>query len=85
MDGKTQILIGMGAAIGAKCQICFDKFMKMAESTNIEQEDIKSAISISKQVSKKALTNMNNFVSANIEATSEERKANSASEFGCCG
>ena len=66
MDAKTQVLIGIGAAVAAKCQNCFGFILKKAQKLGVEEKEINAAVYIAKQVVKGADNSINKFVASQL-------------------
>ena len=83
MDEKTQALIGVGAAVVAKCQPCLKHYSKKAKKSGAEEKEILTAISIAKMVGKGSSDNMNKFISTLFEVSTETLNLGSESDCGC--
>jgi AhpD family alkylhydroperoxidase len=66
MDAKTQVLIGIGAAVAAKCQKCFGFILKKAQKIGVDEKEINAAVYIAKQVIKGANNSMDKFVASHL-------------------
>ncbi len=69
MDAKTQVLIGIGAAVAAKCPKCFGFILKKAQKIDVDEKEINAAIYIAKQVIKGANNSMDKFVASQLHNT----------------
>ena len=66
MDAKTQVLIGIGAAVAANCHKCFGFILKKAQKIGVEEKEINAAVYIAKQVVKGANNTMDKFVASQL-------------------
>ena len=69
MDAKTQVLIGLGAAVAAKCHKCFGFILKKAQKIGVEEKEINAAVYIAKQVIKGSNNSMDKFVASQLHNT----------------
>jgi len=76
MEGKTKMLIAVGAAVTANCQPCLKTAVSQAQGTGAEEKEIWEAIAIGRIVRKGAIGKMDKFASTlvgkNIMDNSEE-------------
>lgn len=79
MEDKTKLLIAVGAAVTANCQICLKTLLKKARESGVEEKEIREAIGVARLVRKNAATQIDHFLSG---ITGSEETAESA-ENGC--
>ncbi|MFX1380675.1 MAG: carboxymuconolactone decarboxylase family protein [Promethearchaeota archaeon] len=83
MDSKTEILIGMGAAVAAKCQNCLKFFISLARKNNIDENEIKQVIKIGKRVGLSSIKNMDKFISNSLNFSAEIQNFDNSEPCGC--
>jgi len=83
LDSKTEILIGIGAAVAVKCQQCLTFFITLARNNSIDGEEIKKVIKIGKRVGLSSLKNMNNFASNLLDLPSDNPNVDNTGPCGC--
>ncbi|MFX1307785.1 MAG: hypothetical protein ACFFBF_17580 [Promethearchaeota archaeon] len=82
MDTKTEILIGIGTAVAAKCQKCLNYLITLARNKSIEEKEIKNAIKIGKRVGLKSIKSMNNYIT---DVLGLPAKSQDTDKLGPCG
>jgi AhpD family alkylhydroperoxidase len=68
MDIRIKELIAIGASVTANCQPCFKYHVNKAKESGADEQEITEAIAIAKMVRKGAESQMEQLVSATIEA-----------------
>ena len=63
MEGKTKLLIAVGASITANCKACLKTAVSAAEHVGVEKKEIQEAIAIGRVVRKGAFGKMGKFAS----------------------
>ncbi|MFX0023840.1 MAG: carboxymuconolactone decarboxylase family protein [Candidatus Hermodarchaeota archaeon] len=83
MDTKTEILVGIGAAVAAKCQQCFNFMLNLARQNSINDQEINAVIKISKRVGVSSIKNMNKFIANSINLPIEQQNIENSGPCGC--
>ena len=83
MEAKTQVLIGLGAAVAAKCHKCFGLILKKAEKIGVEEKEINAAVYIAKQVVKGANNSMDKFVASHLHNNEKFSLSDLNKEYEC--
>lgn len=85
MDGKTKLLISLGAATAANCVPCFQTLFAKANAAGLTGEEIKEAADIGDQVKKGAQIAIRIRINDLLGRTTEEATpCNVGSERPCC-
>jgi len=63
MENKIKMLIAIGAAVTANCQLCLKTAVNQAQETGAEEKEILEAIAIGRIVRKGAIGKMDKFAS----------------------
>jgi hypothetical protein len=87
MDRKQEVMIALGAAIGANCIPCFDHLYAKAKELKLDDNDISTAIETAYKVKNGATLFLKNAVSevSGMESTVEGPCCEAASGSGCDG
>ncbi len=80
LDDKTQLLVAIGAAAAAKCQMCFVSLYGKAEEAGVRSEEVRAAVAIATKVA----TVSAGFMSTFIEETTKGA-VSVPSDVGCDG
>ena len=62
LDPKTQLLVAVGAAAAAKCQVCFATLYAKANEVEATDAEIHSAVAIADKVAAKSRDFMATFI-----------------------
>jgi len=68
MDIRIKELIAIGAAVTTNCEPCFKYHVNKAKESGADEQEITEAIAVAKMVRKGAESQMEQLVSATIEA-----------------
>ncbi len=68
MDIRIKELIAIGASVTANCHPCFKYHVNKAKESGADEQEITEAIAVAKMVRKCAESQMEQLVSATIEA-----------------
>ncbi|MFX0070172.1 MAG: carboxymuconolactone decarboxylase family protein [Candidatus Hermodarchaeota archaeon] len=83
MDEKNQVLVGIGAAVAAKCEKCFGFLLDKAKKLGVEEKDINATVLIAKQVIKGANNSMDQFITSQLDITRKILSSGLNKECGC--
>ena len=62
LDPKTQLLVALGSAVAAKCQVCFAGLYAQADAVEATDQEVRAAVAIADRVAAKARDFMVAFV-----------------------
>jgi len=62
LDPKTQLLVALGSAVAAKCQICFAGLYSQADAVEATDQEVRAAVAIANKVAAKSHEFMVAFV-----------------------
>jgi len=63
MDGKTELLISLGASTAANCVPCFEYYFKKAAAAGLTSEEVEKAVRIGSKVRTGASITMKKSIS----------------------
>ncbi|MFC1885668.1 hypothetical protein ACFLZM_01235 [Thermodesulfobacteriota bacterium] len=86
MDKKQEVLVALGAAIGANCIPCFDHLYSAAKGLALDESEIQAAIETGFKVKNGALLFIKNAVSEVAGEITEVKETCCETISGaCCG
>ncbi len=62
LDPKTQLLVALGSAVAAKCQVCFAGLYAQADEVEATDQEIRATVAIANKVAAKSHEFMIAFV-----------------------
>ena len=62
LDSKTQLLVALGSAVAAKCQICFAGLYAQADEVEATDQEVRAVVAIANKVASKSHEFMIGFV-----------------------
>ena len=62
LDPKTELLVALGSAVAAKCQVCFAKLYALANEVEATDQEVRAVVGIANKVAAKSHGFMNAFV-----------------------
>jgi AhpD family alkylhydroperoxidase len=62
LDPKTQLLVALGSAVAARCQVCFTGLYAQADAVEASDQEVRAAVAIADKVAAKAHDFMVAFV-----------------------
>ncbi len=62
LDSKTQLLVALGSAVAAKCQICFAGLYAKADEVEATDQEVRAVVTIANKVASKSHEFMIAFV-----------------------
>lgn len=83
LDPKTQLLVALGSAVAAKCQVCFAGLYAQADKVEATDQEVRAAVAIADKVAAKARDFMVAFVTDTTKGAIALRSDETAS--GSCG
>lgn len=85
MDGKTKVLIALGASTAANCIPCFEYWFNKANRVGLTNEEIQEAVDVSMQVKNGAQITIKKFINDTLGKEVEYAQA-CCTESGpaCC-
>ena len=85
MDAKTEIMVALGAAIGANCIPCFDHLYARSRELTLSDEEIRSVATLADKVKNGAMVFMQNNIAETLgDAPLAERPCADRAASGCC-
>lgn len=85
LDNKTEVMISLGAAIGANCIPCFDHLYLKAQDLNITADEIQYVIDIANKVKNGTSIFMKNAINHALGVAVEpENPCCSQTPGSCC-
>jgi AhpD family alkylhydroperoxidase len=85
MDGKTSLLICLGASTAANCIPCFEHYHKKASAAGLTSEEILEAVELADKVKSGAHLAMRNSIKSFIgQETSPATCVLGSSKRSCC-
>ena len=62
LDPKTQLLVALGSAVAAKCQVCFAGLYAQADDVEATEREVRAVVAIANKVAAKSQEFMGAFV-----------------------
>lgn len=85
MDSKTEIMVALGAAIGANCIPCFDHLYSRTQELKLSETDIRAVAAVAGKVKNGAMVFMQNNIAETLgEEPLEEHPCGEKAAAGCC-
>ena len=84
LDAKTQLLVALGSAVAAKCQICFAGLYAQAEQVEATDQEVRAVVAIANKVTAKSQEFMISFVEDAPQGVVALRSDESASGGCAC-
>jgi len=85
MDRKQEVMVALGAAIGANCIPCFDHLYARAKEMNLDDNDIRIAIETGFKVKNGAMVFIKNAVSDVVGELQNDQQTCCEAFPGACG
>ena len=85
MDSKTEIMVALGAAIGANCIPCFDHLYARSRELELTDEEVRSVAALADKVKSGAMVFMRNNIAETLgDAPLTEHPCAARAAEGCC-
>ncbi len=85
MDAKTEIMVALGAAIGANCIPCFDHLYARSRELELTNEEVRAVAALAGKVKNGALVFMQNNIAETLgDAPCAEHPCAERAASGCC-
>ena len=84
LDPKTQLLVALGSAVAAKCQVCFAGLYAQADAVEATDQEVRAAVAIADRVAAKARDFMVAFVKDSTKGAITVRPGEPASGSCAC-
>ena len=85
MNAKTEIMVALGAAIGANCIPCFDHLYSRSWELKLSNEEIRAVAAIAGKVKNGAAVFMQNNIAETLGDTPlEEQPCGTKATAACC-
>ena len=81
LDPKTQLLVALGSAVAAKCQVCFAGLHAQADQVEATDQEVRAAVAIASKVAGKS----HQFMLAFVEDTTKGVVALGSAESSASG
>lgn len=78
LDPKTRLLVALGSAAAAKCQVCFTTLYATASSVEATDAEIRAAVAIASKVVQKSHQFMAAFIDETTKASISARSPENA-------
>lgn len=84
LDPKTQLLVALGSAVAAKCQVCFAGLYAQADAVEATDQELRAAVAIASKVAAKSHEFMMGFVKDTTKGVVGVDQDGPAASGGCC-
>ena len=84
LDPKTQLLVALGSAVAAKCQVCFAGLYSQAGEVQATEQEVRAAVAIADKVAAKSHEFIVAFVKDTTKGAVEVRSDEPASGPCAC-
>ena len=85
MDSKTEVMVSLGAAIGANCIPCFDYIYAKAKEVELTDADIERIVEVAFKVKSGAQIFMRNAVADTAGGQGSNETPCCVTDAGCTG
>ncbi len=82
LDAKTQLLVALGSAVAAKCQVCFAGLYAQADQVEATDQEVRAVVDIASKVTATSHEFMLSFVEETTKGVVAARS--DESEQSCC-
>lgn len=85
MDSRTEIMVALGAAIGANCIPCFDHLYSRSRELKLTDAEVRAVAALAGKVKNGAMVFMQNNIAETLgDAPLEEHPCGDKVASGCC-
>jgi AhpD family alkylhydroperoxidase len=86
MDGKTGVLISLGASVAANCVPCFQHYLERAETVGLTRQEIQEAVDMAMRVKSGAAITVRASINDLLEGKGQKTQPCCAEpDASCCG
>ena len=85
MESKQEVMVAIGAAVGANCIPCFDFIYAKAKEMNLDQSDIQDSIQTALKVKNGAAVFMKKAIGEVVDSVDDPQETCCEALGGDCG